>query len=286
MNRVNLIHVLVAAIAAASVAVSNIVPTEKGIETSGPLDHTSKLKESFDKIDAYLVKSTRSDKPEDSIKAAKKWLDAQRKANGDKDLIEALKVFTSLEKIAKKGCCTSKSLEILIKNDEATGGHVQASSKDVSKLRRIDRVIEFYATKQADTCMTTLKKCKVCKENSEMEYRPINGLDNQRKSFPDVAVSKASEKSGMGGKLKSFLTKLVKKKAKKKSSGEGKEETGEGEGEEEEAEAEEEDDSLMDTFSNAISSVIESVGECCGLLSCVIEEEEGEDLEGVLEIFE
>lgn len=219
MNSIDIIFVLVAAVAAASVTLSRIVPTESGIETSNSFEHhRSEFKEYFDRIDDYLIKTLDNDEPEANIEAAKKWLDIEQQANGDQNLIEALKIFTSLESIVNKNFCNRESLEILMKNDEATGGHALTPSKNIKQLRRVEKVIGFYATKHADTCMTSLKKYKARKDNCDekkgdgkQERDRLNRLENQPGPSQNEPPCKASMKS-QSSKVKSFFLKLMRSK--------------------------------------------------------------------------
>lgn len=153
----------------------------------------SEFKESFDKIDDYLMKNVDKDDPEANLEAAKEWLKKEESTNANINLIEALRVFTGLELILEGDTCDKVKMKILMMNDFATDGHALDPSKDVTKLRRIEKIIDSYATKQADLCITEVDDTADTKSGSIKD----DATDaNKPGCFPD-------------GKMKAFFSKMI-----------------------------------------------------------------------------
>lgn len=168
----------------------------------------SEFKESFDKIDDYLMKNVDKDDPEANLEAAREWLKKEQSANGDINLIEALTIFTGLATILKGDTCHEASMKILMMNDSATDGHALDPSKDVSKLRRIEKIIDFYATKQADLCITEVQDTVDTKSGS-----------TSATTTKDDATDETDKPGCLpDGKMKTFFSKMLNNyKAKKEA---------------------------------------------------------------------
>lgn len=144
---------------AGSISVSYSAPTETPVECAKAIDlDNAELKQSFDSIDDYLVKNVADDDAEVNLEAAKRWLQKELQTNSESKIVEALKLFTSLENVPRKEDCNEKSLEVLMKNDAATDGQALDPTKVGEKLRRIEQVIDFYATKHEDSCLPAVLK--------------------------------------------------------------------------------------------------------------------------------
>lgn len=143
-----------------AIFVSHSAPTGSPVESAKAIDlDNADLKQSFDSIDDYLVKNVaKDDDAKVNLEAAKKWLQSELQTNGESKIVEALKLFTSLENVPREEDCNVKSLEVLMKNDEATDGQALDPSKVGRKLRRVEKVIDFYATKHEDSCLPAVIK--------------------------------------------------------------------------------------------------------------------------------
>lgn len=115
-------------------------------------NENSEYKKYFDQIDDFLVKRVDQDDAVINLEAAKDWLKTEEQIDPTSKIVEALKLFISLERARKESTCDAQIIEILMKNDEATDGHTLDPHKDLEKLRRIERIIDFYASEHADSC--------------------------------------------------------------------------------------------------------------------------------------
>lgn len=110
----------------------------------------------FDKINEHLTKNVQDKDANANLAAAKEWLanDLSKNPNEDPNLVKAVELFTSLEKVVEVDSCNAESIEILMNNEAAVGGHVlddDDQEKDID--RRIEQIFDFYAEKYGFSCL-------------------------------------------------------------------------------------------------------------------------------------
>lgn len=123
-------------------------------------------KVSFDKINEYLEKKVPVKDANENLAALNDWLanDLRKNIpNGDNNLIQAVELFISLDKLAKDDACSENSLEILMNNDAAIRGKilndegddddVGHENEDEDLERRIEQIFDFYAEKYGSACI-------------------------------------------------------------------------------------------------------------------------------------
>lgn len=132
----------------ALVATTSAAPTK--LPEKIPSKVETNLEDSFAKIDEYLEKNVKEEDPSASFEAAKKWLETDLKSSGEKDLIEAVNLFTSLEDITGEDGCSERSAEILKKNDAASSGLLVKPSRG-GKMGKIKEVIHKVAAQCSGT---------------------------------------------------------------------------------------------------------------------------------------
>lgn len=96
------------------------------------LDHVGETKD----VEAYM-------------KEAKRWYDEEVSKSSDWRLIEALKLFISMDNMKM---CTKESTEILVNNDQVLGGGARGLFADSKVATLVEETVNHYATKHAREC--------------------------------------------------------------------------------------------------------------------------------------
>lgn len=127
----------------------------------GSLFHESRLtgRELYDKIDAYLSESVRTDDVEANLAAAERWLKElehklgkwyKHHSSTTKQLVGAIRVFVAQREVLASGQCDDWTLGIIDANSSQAG--LQRSLTLSPPKRRIEKVIHECARKYYRTC--------------------------------------------------------------------------------------------------------------------------------------
>lgn len=163
----------------------------------------STFKASFDKINEYLEKSLVDKDPEKNVAVARKWLTDELEkdtGNGKTGLIDAVKLFVSLEDVTKDDTCNDRKLEILMENDAATGGNAINENVEEGSKRRVDEIVAYYADKYSNSCIPV--------ETGESQDYPYQGTYDQ---YGQYGYHNNYRRKGFKKRFKKFWKKLMKR---------------------------------------------------------------------------
>lgn len=130
------------------------------------------LFDSFKTINKHLCDKVESDNLEGNFREAKRWLVEEVSFSTNKDLLSALKLFTSMEDMEK---CTRRSVEILEQNNYLT--HFKAENKNQESSTRIVDLILHFAKEHSNECIPIYAK------NLQQKYKEVGESTVQRLDY-------------------------------------------------------------------------------------------------------